>query len=272
MYDFHNKTVFITGGTRGIGRAIALKMAARGANVAIAAKTKEPHPHLKGTLDDVVKEIETLGGKGLGLQTDVRFEEQIQAAVQATVDTFGGIDMVVNNAGAIYLTNTLETTLARFDLMMGVNVRATFATVQASVPHLAKADNPHILMLSPPLSLKPAWLKNHCAYTLSKYGMSLCVIGMAEEFRSLGIAVNALWPRTTIATAAVERLGGEPLLKASRKPDIMADAAYYIFQHQNLALTGQCLIDETLLKTTGADLEAYAVVPGAPLYPDFFID
>ncbi|MFN7710329.1 MAG: SDR family oxidoreductase [Holosporales bacterium] len=270
---WHGKTVFITGGSRGIGRAIALKAASQGANVVIAAKTDQPHPKLEGTIHTVAEEIKAAGGHALPVVTDVRDEAQIEAAVAKAVEAFGGIDMLINNASAIQLTKTLDTPMKRFDLMMGVNMRATFAATQACIPHLQKADNPHVLMLSPPLNMNSKWFKNHCAYTMSKYGMSMCVLGMSEEFRSHGIAVNALWPRTTIATAAVNMLGGEALMKASRKPEIMADAAFAILKRPSRECTGQFFIDDTVLQEEGVtDLSVYDVTPGARLVPDFFLD
>ncbi len=267
------KTVFITGGSRGIGRAIALKCARDGANIIIAAKTAEPHPKLEGTIHTVAKEIQEAGGKALPLVTDIRCENQIQHAVEKAVEAFGGIDILVNNASAIQLTGTLGTEMKRYDLMQSINARGTFATSRACIPFLKKAKNPHILSLSPPLNISPKWFKDHCAYTMSKYGMSFCVLGMSEEFRGDKIAVNALWPRTTIATAAVNMLGGEALMKASRKPDIMADAAYAIFNRSSSVCTGNFFIDDEVLEEEGiTDLDKYAVQPGSPLIPDFFLD
>lgn len=267
------KTVFITGGSRGIGRAIALKCAADGANVAIAAKTAEPHPKLEGTIYTVADEIEKAGGQALPLVTDIRQEDQIQASVEKAVERFGGLDILINNASAIQLTGTLTTEMKRFDLMFSVNVRGTFATSRACLPFLKKSDNPHILMLSPPLNMAAKWFKDHCAYTMSKYGMSLCVLGMSEEFKKDHIAVNALWPRTTIATAAVHMLGGEALVQASRKPDIMADAAHVIVRRDSRSCTGHFYVDDEVLTEEGiADFESYAVTPGGPLVPDFFLD
>ena len=272
MANLKGKTLFITGGSRGIGKAIALRAAADGANVAIAAKTAEPHPKLPGTIHSAAAEIEAAGGRALPLQVDIRDEGQIQAAVERTVATFGGIDILINNASAISLTGTLETPLKRFDLMMGVNTRGTFACSQACIPHLRKAANPHILNLSPPLNMDPKWFKHHVAYTMAKYGMSLCVLGMAEEFKADVIAVNALWPRTVILTAALAMLGGLTP-ENCRKPEIMADAAHAILTRDSRGHTGNFYIDDEVLREAGAaDFEPYAVAPGKPLLPDLFLD
>lgn len=272
-----DRTIFITGATRGIGREIALRCARDGANVVVTGKTAEAHATLPGTIYSVAKEAQAAGGKALALQLDVRDENAIAAAVQETVRVFGGIDILVNNASAIHLTGTAATPMKRFDLMMTVNVRATFACSQACLPHLAKSAtagrNPHILTLSPPLSMRPRWFKDHVAYTMAKYGMSMCTLGMAEEFRAQGIAVNSLWPRTTIATAAIAVNFPEAILKASRKPAIMADAAYAIFSRDSRAATGNFYIDEAVLREAGvANFDAYAVTPGARLYTDLFLD
>jgi len=273
MANLHGKTLFITGASRGIGKAIGLRAARDGANVAIAAKTIAPNPKLPGTIHTAAAEIEAAGGKALALAVDVRFEDQIRAAVEQTVAAFGGIDILVNNASAIFLAGTLETPLKRFDLMHQINTRGTFACAQACIPHLKKAANPHILNLSPPLNLEARWFAPHLAYTMAKYGMSLCVLGMHEELRKDGIAVNALWPRTTIATAAVQNLlGGEAAIRGSRKPEIVADAAHAILTRDSRACTGNFFIDDEVLATAGVtDFERYAVVPGAPLLPDFFL-
>jgi citronellol/citronellal dehydrogenase len=272
MPDLKGKTLFITGGSRGIGKAIALRAAADGANVAIAAKTAEPHPKLPGTIYSAAAEIEAAGGKALPLQTDIRDEEQIAQAVRKTVETFGGIDLLINNASAINLTGTLDTPMKRFDLMWSVNARATFACSQACIPHLRKSANPHILTLSPPLNLDPRWFENHVAYTISKYGMSLCVLGMAAEFKADGIAINALWPRTVIATAALAMLGGMTPTENCRKPEIVADAAHVILTRDSRCCTGNFYIDEDVLREAGVtDFERYAVQPGSPLYPDLFL-
>jgi len=267
------KTLFITGASRGIGLAIGLRAARDGANVAIIAKTTEPHPKLPGTIYTAAQEIEAAGGQALPIAGDIRDEAQIHAAVKATVERFGGIDILVNNASAISLTGTLATPLKRFDLMHQINTRGTFACSQACLPHLVRAANPHILNLSPPLNMDPRWFGLHVAYTMAKYGMSMCVLGMAEELRSDGIAVNALWPRTTIATAAVRNLlGGDDAIRGSRTPEIIADAAHHILTRPSRELTGQFILDEDLLRSIGVtDFEKYAVAPGAPLLPDLFL-
>ncbi|XP_064477022.1 hydroxysteroid dehydrogenase-like protein 2 [Ornithodoros turicata] len=266
------RTLFITGATRGIGKEIALKAAKDGANVVIAAKTAEPHPKLPGTIYTAAQEVEAAGGKCLACIVDVRNEEQVKKAVGDAVSKFGGIDVLVNNASAISLTGILDTEMKRYDLMHSVNVRGTFLTSKYCIPHLKKSSNPHILMLSPPLLMKPMWFQNHLAYTMSKYGMSMCVLGLAEELRSDGIAVNALWPKTAIHTAAIEMLMGEEGAVSSRKPSILADAAYAIFSKPSGSFTGNFLIDEKFLQQEGVtDFEQYACVPGSKLKPDFFI-
>jgi citronellol/citronellal dehydrogenase len=271
--SLRGKTLFITGASRGIGLAIGLRAARDGANVAIAAKTVEPNPKLPGTIYTAAKEIEDAGGKALPLLCDIRFEDQIAAAVAKTVETFGGIDICVNNASAITLTNTEQTQMKRYDLMHSINTRGTFATSQACIPHLKNAENPHILMLSPPLNMEEKWFAPHVAYTMAKFGMSMCVLGMAGELRKYGIAVNALWPRTTIATAAVQNLlGGDAVVKGSRKPTIMGDAAYAIFAKPAKEVTGKFFIDDEVLTAEGkTNLDEYAVEPGAKLFPDFFV-
>jgi len=272
MADLRDKTLFITGASRGIGKAIALRAAADGANVVIAAKTTEPHPKLPGTIYSAAEEIEAAGGKALPLQVDIRDEEQVLRAVEKTVETFGGIDVLVNNASAISLTGTLETPMKRFDLMWGVNARGTFLCSQACIPHLRKASNPHILTLSPPLNMDPKWFKGHVAYTMAKYGMSMCVLGMAEEFRGDGIAVNALWPRTVIYTAALAMLGGLIKPEGCRKPEIVADAAHAILTRDSRSSTGNFFIDDEVLAEAGVtDLEKYAVQPGSRLFSDLFL-
>jgi citronellol/citronellal dehydrogenase len=272
MASLNGKTLFITGGSRGIGLAIALRAAADGANLVIAAKTVDPHPKLPGTIHTAAREIEAAGGRCLPVQCDIRDETQLARAVAAAVERFGGIDILINNASAISLTGTLETPLKRFDLMMGINVRGTYAASQACIPHLKKAANPHILMLSPPLNMKARWFKNHVAYTMAKYGMSMCVLGMAEEFRVDGIAVNALWPRTAIATAALQMIPGMDLRHA-RKPEIMADAAHWILTQPARGCSGNFFIDDEVLQRTGTlDLGRYAVDPSRTPYADFFLD
>ncbi|KAM9455560.1 hydroxysteroid dehydrogenase-like protein 2 [Clarias gariepinus] len=264
-------TLFITGASRGIGKAIALKAARDGANVVIAAKTAEKHPKLPGTIYTAAEEIEAAGGKSLACVVDVRDEKQISEAVEKAVQKFGGIDIVVNNASAINLTGTLDTPMKKVDLMLGINLRGTYLTSKLCIPHLLKSKNPHILNLSPPLNLNPIWFKNHTAYTMAKYGMSMCVLGMAEEFRG-SIAVNALWPRTAIQTAAMEMIGGSGVEKQCRKVDIMADAAYAVLS-KPVSYTGHFLIDDDILKNEGVkDFDVYAVQPGHQLLPDFFLD
>ncbi|CAL8326617.1 unnamed protein product [Boreogadus saida] len=269
------RTLFVTGASRGIGRAIALKAARDGANVVVAAKTAEAHPKLPGTIYTAAREIEEAGGKALACVVDVRDEEQIRSAVEQAVAKFGGIDILVNNASAINLTGTLGTTMKKVDLMLAVNLRGTYLTSKLCIPHLLKSSNPHILNLSPPLNLNPMWFKNHTAYTMAKYGMSMCVLGMAEEFRGQ-ISVNALWPKTAIQTAAMDMLGGEGIERQCRKADIMADAAYSVFSRPLAGpahTTGHFMIDEDILREAGlGDMEVYAVEPGHPLMPDFFLD
>jgi citronellol/citronellal dehydrogenase len=268
------KTLFITGASRGIGLAIALRAARDGANIAIAAKTAEPHPKLEGTIHSAAAEIEKAGGRALPLACDIRDEAQVAAAVARTVETFGGVDVCVNNASAISLTGVEKTDPKRFDLMFAINTRGTFVTTQACLPHLRRAANPHVLMLSPPLDMKAKWFAGHVAYSIAKYGMSLCVLGMAEELKADGIAVNALWPRTTIATAAIKNvLGGDKLMRMSRTPDIVADAAHLVLCQPARAFTGQFLIDDTFLHDVGGvvDFDTYRVDATMPLAPDFFV-
>ncbi|MFZ5508887.1 MAG: SDR family oxidoreductase [Pseudomonadota bacterium] len=272
MMSLQGKTLFITGASRGIGKAIALRAARDGARIAIAAKTTEPHPRLPGTIYSAAEEIEAAGGRALALAVDIRDENAVREAVRRTAEHFGGIDILVNNASAISLTGTLDTPMKRFDLMFGVNVRGTYACSQACIPFLRRASNPHILTLSPPLNLQPKWFKDHVAYTMAKYGMSMCVLGMAEEFRADGIAVNALWPRTVIATAALQMIPGVGAAQG-RKPEIMADAAYAILNRDSRSCTGNFFIDEEVLREEGvSDFAPYAVTPGAPLLPDLFLD
>jgi|UniRef100_UPI004048FB62 citronellol/citronellal dehydrogenase len=271
------KRIFITGGSRGIGLAIALRAAQDGAQIAIAAKTAEANPKLPGTIFSAAKEIEAAGGTALPIQCDIRDEAQIEAAIAKTAETFGGIDILVNNASAINLTRTDQTPAKRFDLMFDVNVRGTFLTSQAALPYLRKSAeagrNPHILNLSPPLSMKAVWFKNHVAYTMAKYGMSMCVLGMAEEFKRDGIGVNALWPRTVIDTAALQMIPGIDAL-AGRTPQILADAAHIIFNRDAKECTGNFFVDDLLLASEGiTDLEKYSVTPGTKDFLlDFFLD
>ena len=267
------KTLFITGASRGIGLAIALKAARDGANIAIAAKTIAPHPKLEGTIYSAAEQIEAEGGKALPIPCDVRDEEQVKSAIKQAAQRFGGIDIVVNNASAIQLTRTPETEMKRFDLMQQVNARATFMVSKYAIPYLENAKNPHILMLSPPLDMQEKWFAPHLAYTMSKFGMSLIVLGLAGDLRDKKIAVNALWPRTTIATAAIKNLlGGDEMMRASRSPQIMADAAYAIFMKSAASFTGNFLIDDTFLMSEGVtNFEKYAMEAGVPLHPDFFV-
>ncbi len=271
--SFANKTVLITGATRGIGKAIALRLAVDGANIVIAAKSVEENPKLGGTIYSAAAEIEAAGGKALAVQCDIRFEEQVQNVIDKAVSEFGGIDILINNASAISLTGTEETEPKRFDLMHSINVRGTFFVTKACLPQLKKAVNPHILTLSPPINLDPKWFDKHVAYTLTKYNMSMMTIGWAREFAKYNIAANALWPRTTIDTAAVRNLlGGAMLANMSRKPEILADAAYYILQRSSVECTGNLFVDEQVLAAEGiTDLEQYAVVPGGKLYNDLFV-
>ena len=267
------KTLFITGASRGIGLAIALKAARDGANIAIAAKTVAPHPKLEGTIYSAAEQIEAEGGKALPIPCDVRDEEQVKSAIKQAAQSFGGIDIVVNNASAIQLTRTPETEMKRFDLMQQVNARATFMVSKYAIPYLENAKNPHILTLSPPLDMQEKWFAPHLAYTMSKFGMSLIVLGLAGELRDKKIAVNALWPRTTIATAAIKNLlGGDEMMRASRSTQIMADAAYAIFMKSAASFTGNFLIDDTFLTLEGVtNFEKYAMEAGVPLHPDFFV-
>jgi citronellol/citronellal dehydrogenase len=267
------KTLFITGASRGIGLAIALRAARDGANIAIAAKTETPNPKLPGTIHSAAEEIEKAGGRALPLVCDIRFEEQVAAAVARTVERFGGIDICVNNASAISLTPTLATEMKRFDLMHQINARGTWLVSKTCIPHLKRAANPHVLMLSPPLDMAAKWFAGHTAYTMAKFGMSMVVLGLAEEFRGAGIAFNALWPRTAIATAAVKNvLAGEEGLRYCRTPDILADAAHMIFEKPSREFTGRFLIDDSFLAENGvSDFDRYRVDPGKALAPDFFV-
>jgi citronellol/citronellal dehydrogenase len=272
MSDLKNKTIFITGASRGIGRAIALRCARDGANIVIAAKTAEPHPKLAGTIHTVAGEVQAAGGRALPIQLDIREEEAVLAAAKQAAETFGGIDVLVNNASAISLTGTLATPIRRYDLMQNINTRGTYLCSQACMPHLLKSANGHILTLSPPLNLNPKWFAPHVGYSIAKYGMSMCTLGMAAEFARHGVAVNSLWPRTTIATAAVEMFFPDAL-KASRKPEIMADAAYWILTQDSRSCTGNFFIDESVLRNAGVkDFEPYAVTAGVALASDIFLD
>lgn len=271
--SFNGKTALITGATRGIGKAIALRLAAEGANIVIAAKSVEEHPKLGGTIFSAAMEVEEAGGKALAVQCDIRFDDQVQQVVDKAVDTFGGIDIVINNASAINLATTEATEAKRFDLMHSINVRGTFMVTKACIPHLKKSSNAHILTLSPPLNLDPKWFGKHVAYTLTKYSMSMMTIGWAAEFKKDRIAANSLWPRTTIDTAAVRNLlGGQMLANMSRTVDILADAAYFILRQPSDACTGNLFIDEQVLEKEGiSDFDKYAVVPGGTLYNDLFV-
>lgn len=273
MASLKGKTLFISGASRGIGLAIALRAARDGANVAIAAKTTEPHPRLKGTIYTAADEVRAAGGKALPVVCDIRDETQVMDAIEKTVAEFGGIDICVNNASAISLTNSQATDMKRFDLMMGINTRGTFMVSKYCIPHLKKADNPHILMLSPPLDMKVRWFEHSTAYTMAKYGMSMCVLGLSGELKSAGVAVNALWPRTTIATAAVGNLlGGDAMMRMSRTPEIMGDAAYAIFTKPSREFTGNFCIDDKILYASGVtDFEHYRVDRSSPLMSDFFV-
>jgi citronellol/citronellal dehydrogenase len=273
MASLAGKTLFITGASRGIGLAIALRAARDGANIAIVAKTDQPHPKLPGTAHTAAEEIEGAGGKALVCICDIRFEDRVEKAVDATVDRFGGIDILVNNASAILLAGTTETPIKRYDLMHSVNARGTFLCSQKCIPHLLHGANPHILNLAPPLDMDEKWFAPHVAYTMAKFGMSMCTLGMAGELRGRGIAVNALWPRTTIATAAVKNiLGGSEMIKRSRKPEIMGDAAHAIVSRPSRECTGNFFIDDEVLAAEGlTDLEQYAVTPGVELMPDLFV-
>ena len=270
---FTNRTILITGASRGIGKAMAIRLAKEGANIIIAAKSVDEDPRLGGTIYSAAAEVEAAGGKALAVQVDIRNEEQIQSMVQQAVDKFGGIDVVINNASAISLTATEQTESKRFDLMQSINVRGTFLVVKHCLPYLRKGKNPHIITLSPPVNLNPKWMGGHIAYTITKFNMSMLALGWAAEFKGAGIASNALWPRTTIDTAAVRNLlGGETLAKMSRTPEIIADAVYFILKKNASQCTGNTFIDVEVLAGEGiTDLEKYSVVPGAHLYTDLFV-
>lgn len=268
------KTIFITGASRGIGKAIALRAARDGANIIIAAKTSTAHAKLPGTIHTAAEEIEQAGGRALAVKTDIRFEDQVAAAIDQGVEEFGGLDIVVNNASALGLTGLLETTMKMYDRMQDINARGSYVTTQLAMPHLLKAANPHVLNISPPLSLKQKWFTGHTAYTLSKFAMSMWVLGLSAEFADRGVAFNALWPKTAIATAAVRNLlGGEKMVAASRQPAIMGEAARAVLTRDSRSCTGRFLTDEEVLTEEGeTDFDQYAVKPGTPLYPDFFLD
>ncbi len=263
MSTLNGKTIIITGASRGIGKAMAIKFARDGANIVIASKTDKPHPKLAGTIHETADEVKRAGGNALALQVDVRFEEEIQSMVKATLHEFGGVDILINNAGAVSLTSIEITPAKKFDLLQSINLRAPYLTSQLCLPYLKKSDNPHILNISPPIDISPKWFRGHTPYTVSKYAMTMCTVGMSAEFLDQGIAVNSLWPKTIIATAALKFIAGtDEILKLSRKPEIVSDAAYEIVTTTNQAITGQCLIDEDLLKQRGIDdFEHYAYSP-----------
>lgn len=270
---FKNKTVFITGATRGIGRAIALKLAANGANIVVTGKSNVPHPKLAGTIYSVAEEVEKAGSNALPLKIDVRDEESVKNAISTAAEHFGRIDILINNASAIMLMDTLALPVKRYDLMQHVNARGTFICSKYAIPYLKKSDNPHILTMSPPINLNPKWFKNHVAYTISKYGMSMLTIGLAEELKEYGIAVNSLWPKTIIGTAAINYLMGETGMKMSRKPEIVADAAYEILNKNSLNTTGNFYLDEDVLRESGIkDFSKYDFIPGSQIMPDLFLD
>jgi citronellol/citronellal dehydrogenase len=273
MENLKGKTLFVSGASRGIGLAIAKRAAQDGANIILAAKTAEEHPKLPGTIYTAADEVMESGGQALPIICDIRDEEQVRQAINSGVQEFGGIDICINNASAIQLTNTLQTDMKRYDLMHQINSRGTFLVSKSCLPHLLKSDNPHILNLSPPLDMNPKWFGPHVAYTMAKYGMSLCVLGMAEEFKEQGVAVNALWPRTAIATAAIKNaLGGDAIMSISRFPEIMGDAAYTILTKPSKEFTGNFCIDDTVLADNGVtDFSVYAEVPFDQLAPDFFV-
>ena len=272
--SLQDKTLFITGASRGIGKAIALRAARDGANIIIAAKTTTEHPQLPGTIDTAAAEIKAAGGRALAVKTDVRFEDQVAAAIEQGVKEFGGLDIVINNASALGLTGLQETTMKMYDRMQNINARGSFVLTKQAMPHLLRAENPHVLNISPPLNMNPKWFAGHAAYTLSKYAMSVWVLGMSAEFAEQGVAFNALWPKTAIATAAVRNLlGGEKMIAASRQPAIVGDAAWAVLTRDSRTCTGRFLVDEEVLAEEGeTDFDKYAVVPGTPLIPDFFLD
>ncbi len=274
MMKLKNKTVFISGGSRGIGKHIGIKLASLGANIIIAAKTTEPHPRLPGTIFTAAEEMKKAGGQAFPVKTDIRSDEEVLNAVESGVEQFGGIDIVINNASAINLVPSEHIEMKRYDLMQDINTRGTFLVTKTCLPYLKKAHNPHVITLSPPLHMNPLFFGGHTAYTISKFGMSMCMLGMAEEYRDYGIACNALWPKTTIATAAVQNLlGGDQMMKQSRKPSIVADAVEVIIQKDSKSFTGQFLIDEEILIEAGIkDFDVYAVDPSQTLMPDLFVE
>ena len=277
MTNLKGKTLFITGATRGIGFAIAKRAAEDGANIAIIAKTTEPHPKLPGTIFTAAEELNKVGGKAIGIKTDIRFEDQVIAAVEKTVETFGGIDICINNASAISLTPTLQTEMKKYDLMHGINTRGTFMVSKSCIPHLKKGNNPHILNLGPPLNMEGQWFKPHVAYTMAKYGMSMCTLGMSEELKSSSIAVNSLWPRTMVNTAAVNNILASTMedqgVSKCRTPEIMGDAAYIILTQDSKRFTGNmCVDDSTIIKSGKTDLSEYLATPDATPFPDFFVN
>ena len=277
MTKLKNKTLFVTGATRGIGFAIAKRAAQDGANIAIIAKTTEPHPKLPGTIHTAAEELNQAGGNAIGIKTDIRFEDQVIAAVEKTIETFGGIDICVNNASAISITPTLQTEMKKYDLMHNINTRGTFMVSKCCIPHLKKADNPHILNLGPPLNMEGQWFKPHVAYTMAKYGMSMCTLGMSEELKPSGIAVNSLWPRTMINTAAVNNILASTMedqgVSKCRTPAIMGDAAYIILTQNSKKFTGNmCVDDSTIIKSGKTDLSEYLATPDATPFPDFFVN
>jgi citronellol/citronellal dehydrogenase len=274
VHSLKGKTIFITGASRGIGKAIALRAARDGANIIIAAKTTTAHAKLQGTIHSAAAEIEQAGGKALAVKTDIRFEDQVEAAVAAGVAEFGGIDIVVNNASALGLTGLLDTTMKMYDRMQDINARGSYVTTKMAMPYLLQAENPHVLNISPPLNMDPKWFAGFAAYTLSKYAMSVWVLGMSAEFAAKGVAFNALWPQTAVATAAVRNiLGGEEMINASRQPAIVGDAARAVLTRDSRSFTGRFVTDEEVLREEGeTDFEKYAVNPGTPLVPDFFLD
>ena len=273
MNSLEGKTALITGASRGIGREIALKLAQAGVNIVIAAKSTEPQPKLSGTIYSVEHEIKSQGGNALALKLDVRDDDEIEATLEKAANRFGGLDILINNASAINLSNTTDLSMKRYDLMQNVNTRATFSCAKLSIPYLKKSNNPHIITLSPPINLNPKWFKNHLAYTISKYGMTMCTLGLAAEFKKDNIAINSLWPKTTIRTAAIENLFPQHIIEQCRKPSIVADAVLWIVSQKSSELTGQCLIDEEVLRRAGiTDFSKYAYDEKQTLMTDLFLE